>query len=80
MKILELIQDRRGKLSPYKLSFLFGAFIFTSVWAYSAIWTRTVPEIPNSIALFMGVLGGTQLGRSFIQNKSPQNTQPEPNG
>lgn len=71
MKILELIEDRKGKLSAIKLSFLAGAFIFLIGWLYVCIKDAKVEEMPNSLALFLGVLGANQLGQTYLKNKAP---------
>lgn len=72
-RICELIEDRKGKLSPHKLIFLLSALIFLIGWMFICIYTQTLPEMNNSLSIFIGVVGGTQLGSSFIANKSDLN-------
>lgn len=74
MRILELLEDRKGKLSPYKLSFLLGAVIFIGGWLSVTILNHNLPEIPNSVSLFLGVLASGQLGSSFLANKNSNST------
>lgn len=69
MKILELIQDRKGKLSATKLSFLTGTFVFLSGWIYICIKTGVIQEVPTSISTFIGIIGANQLGQSYLKNK-----------
>lgn len=71
-KFIELFTDRKGKLSIYKLSFFVGANTFLIGWSVAAIASRTVPEIPNSISLFLGVLGSAQLGGTFLSDRNSQ--------
>ena len=72
-KLIEMLTDRSGKLSIYKVSFFLGANCFLIGWCIAAFSSRTVPEIPQSLSLFLGVLGSTQLGGTFLSNKREEN-------
>lgn len=75
-KLFEMLTDRDGKFSISKVSFFLGVNLFLIGWSIAAFSTRTVPEMPNSLALFLGVLAADQFGRSFLANKSEENKTP----
>ena len=75
-KLFEMLTNRDGKLSVSKVSFFLGVNAFLIGWSIAAFSSRTVPEMPNSLALFVGVLSADQFGRSFLTNKSKENKTP----
>jgi len=75
-KLFEMLQDRNGKYSISKVSFFLGVNVFLIGWSIAAFSSRTVPEMPNSLSLFLGVLAADQFGRSFLANKLEENKTP----
>lgn len=70
---LDMIRDRKGNISLYKTLFLIGTICFLAGWVISAYNSKTVPEMPNSLSVFLGVIGGAQLTRTHLANKNSQN-------
>lgn len=68
MKIIELIEDRRGRLSHYKLCFLLAAFVFLAGWGWCCYSSKQMVAIPKECSAFLLVLGSAQLGRTWMQN------------
>lgn len=75
-KLFEMLTNRDGKLSISKVSFFLGVNVFLIGWSIAAFSSRTVPEMPNSLSLFLGVLAADQFSRSYLANKSEENKTP----
>ncbi|MDO8610994.1 MAG: hypothetical protein Q7R95_10725 [bacterium] len=73
-KILELVQDRAGKLSAYKLSFLLGAGSMLFLLVKISLKTGELKVIPDNWPMFLGVLGSSQLVSTYLKNKSTATT------
>ena len=74
-KFLELIQDRKDKLSLYKTSFLLWTVAVLGVWIYVSIKEKKLSDIPQQCTWFIGVLGGSQLSATFLRNKEKETTE-----
>lgn len=68
-RLLELIADRSGKLSAYKLAFIVGAFAMLYCIMENSLHTQKLADIPQTWIYFLGVLGGSQLTATMLKNK-----------
>lgn len=75
-KLSQLIQDRNGKLSPYKLSFTVWSLGIFVMMMYLSYVNNTFQPIPEGYAYFLGVIGASQLGKSYLANKAESNANP----
>jgi hypothetical protein len=81
MKFFEFLTDRKGKFSLWKICFLLGTISFLGGWIAACVRSTTavLPEMPSSVSVFLGVLGGTQLGKSWLVNKQEEANTPKRN-
>jgi len=69
MKITDIITDRGNKLSPYKLSFLAGAFSMLFAIIKISLETGKLIEVPQTWVYFLLVLGGSQLTSTYLKTQ-----------
>lgn len=72
-KLFELIQDRKGKLSIYKLSFLFWSVGTLIMFLYLSYIHNSFAIVPKECTYFLGTIGAAQLGKSYLTNKAESN-------
>jgi len=77
-KPIELLQDRRGKLSRTALMFLVWMVFFMTLIGYVTFKTDKLADIPEPYVYTTLVLCGTYTARRFIENKWGPGTPQQP--
>lgn len=72
-RLLELVTDRKGKLSPFKLAWQLTAYSMLSIVIYTSFKTGSLVNLPENWIPFLITVGGASLGRSYLANKQPTN-------
>lgn len=79
-RAIELLQDRRGKLSRTGLMFLVWMTFFMTMVGYVTIHEKKLADIPEPYVYLTLVLCGTYTARRFLDDKfgvTPKNTNPK---
>lgn len=71
-KILELITDRKGKISPFKLAWQITMYSMLYLLIMTTIKTGQLPNIPENWVGFLVTVSGAQLGKSYLANKQEE--------
>lgn len=76
-KLNELIIDRNGKLSPYKVAWQICFYLMIYAIITQSIKNGSLAAIPENWISLLVTVSGAQLGKSYLANKETQ-TPPAP--
>lgn len=68
-KLLELISDRKGKLSTSRLGFLVWCLGTFGLFVYLTYIDSKMPELPSSIQWILGILAANRFRENYLSNK-----------
>lgn len=68
-KLLEFVEDRKGKLSSRKLAFLLWCLSILVAWIWLSYLKNEMQDLPPEIKWIIGALGGAYISGNYIENK-----------
>lgn len=70
-KFLELIQDKTGKLSTSRLSFLLWSTGALIIWLYLTYHNRSMADVPEGVRWILGILVSNRVGQKYLDKNQP---------
>lgn len=71
-KLMDLITDRNGKVSPYKLAWQLSCYSMLFTVIYHSIKTGNLVGFPENWVPFLVTVGGASITRSYLANKKEE--------
>lgn len=70
-KLLEFVQDKSGKLSTSRLSFLLWSTGALIIWIYLTYHNRAMADVPEGVRWILGLLIGNRVGQKYLDKNQP---------
>lgn len=75
-KLAQLFMESNDKISSTRVGFLLWVVVVLAVWAYVSIRTMSMPAIPESVIVLLGILMTGKVTQKFAEK--PKETPPAP--